>query len=96
MKQIMSYKFRIYPTQEQEEQLFKTVGCARLLYNLFLDSYNKLYADYKNGILTEKDYKEAKKRLLVSTFKQDKIYLFLKEVDSSSSRILVQTHNPGV
>ena len=82
MKQIMSYKFRIYPTQEQEEQLFKTVGCARLLYNLFLDSYNKLYADYKKGILTEKDYKEAKKRLLVSTFKQDKNYLFLKEVDS--------------
>ena len=82
MKQTMSYKFRIYPTKEQEEQLFKTIGCARLMYNLFLDSYNKLYADYKKGILTEKDYKEAKKRLLVSTFKQDKNYDFLKEVDS--------------
>src|SRR5699024_9928825 len=82
MKQTMSYKFRIYPTKEQEEQLFNTIGCARLMYNLFLDSYNKLYADYKKGILTEKDYKEAKKRLLVSTFKQDKNYDFLKEVDS--------------
>ena len=82
MKQVMSYKFRIYPTQEQEEQLFKTIGCARLMYNLFLDSYNQLYADYKKGILTEKDYKEAKKRLLVSTFKKDENYAFLKEVDS--------------
>ena len=82
MKQIMSYKFRIYPTQEQEEQLFKTIGCSRLMYNLFLDSYNKLYADYKSGVLTEKDYKEAKKRLLVSTFKKDENYSFLGEVDS--------------
>ena len=82
MKYINSYKFRIYPTSEQEEQLFKTIGCARLMYNLFLNSYNKLYADYKNGILTEKGYKEAKKRLLVSTFKKDENYSFLKEVDS--------------
>ena len=82
MKYINSYKFRIYPTSEQEEQLFKTIGCARLMYNLFLDSYNKLYADYKNGILTEKDYKEARKSLFVSTFKKDENYSFLGEVDS--------------
>ena len=82
MKYINSYKFRIYPTSEQEEQLFKTIGCARLMYNLFLNSYNKLYADYKKGILTEKEYKETKKRLLVSTFKKDENYSFLGEVDS--------------
>ena len=82
MKHINSYKFRIYPTKEQEGQLFKTIGCARLMYNLFLDSYNKLYADYKNGILSEKDYKEARKSLLVSSFKKDESYSFLKEVDS--------------
>ena len=82
MKLINSYKFRIYPTSEQEEQLFRTIGCARLMYNLFLDSYNKLYADYKNGILSEKDYKEARKSLLVSAFKKDENYSFLKEVDS--------------
>lgn len=82
MKYINSYKFRIYPTSEQEEQLFKTIGCARLMYNLFLDSYNKLYDDYKNGILNEKDYKEARKSLLVSTFKKDENYSFLGEVDS--------------
>ena len=54
------------------------------MYNLFLDSYNKLYADYKNGILTEKGYKEAKKSLFVSTFKKDENYSFLGEVDSLS------------
>ena len=82
MMYINSYKFRIYPTSEQEEQLFKTIGCARLMYNLFLDSYNKLYIDYKNGILSEKDYKEARKSLFVSTFKKDENYSFLGEVDS--------------
>ena len=97
MKYINSYKFRIYPTSEQEEQLFKTIGCARLMYNLFLDSYNKLYADYKNGILTEKEYKEAKKRLFVSTFKKNENYAFLKEVDSTSFRsTATKTYNPGV
>ena len=54
------------------------------MYNLFLDSYNKLYADYKNGILTEKGYKEARKSLFVSTFKKDENYSFLGEVDSLS------------
>ena len=82
MKYINSYKFRIYPTSEQENQLFKTIGCARLTYNLLLDSYNKLYADYKNGVLTEKEYKKARKSLYVSTFKNNENYSFLKEVDS--------------
>ena len=82
MKYINSYKFRIYPTGEQEEQLFKTIGCSRLMYNLLLDSYNKLYADYKKGTITKEELKEAKKRLLVSTFKKDENYSFLGEVDS--------------
>ena len=89
MKKIMSYEFRIYPTQEQEEQLFKTIGCARLTYNLFLNSYNKLYADYKNGILTEKGYKEAKKGLLVSTFKKERKLCLFKRGRQYCSRVLI-------
>lgn len=84
MKQINSYKFRIYPTKKQEEELFRTIGCARLVYNLSLDSLNNLYTDYKNGTITEKEYKKAKKELTASTFRGNKKYDFLKDVDSTA------------
>ena len=35
-----SYKFRIYPNDEQMIQLAKTFGCCRFVYNHFLDDYN--------------------------------------------------------
>ena len=35
-----SYKFRIYPNEEQKIQLAKTFGCTRFVYNYFLDDYN--------------------------------------------------------
>lgn len=31
-----SYKFRIYPTTEQENLICRTFGCARFVYNYFL------------------------------------------------------------
>ena len=33
---VYSYKFRIYPTPEQETQIQKTFGCCRYVYNYFL------------------------------------------------------------
>ena len=37
MEQIhKSYKFRLYPTQKQEELLLKHFGCTRWVYNHFL------------------------------------------------------------
>ena len=80
MKYINSYKFRIYPTSEQEKQLFKTVGCARLMYNLLLNSYNKLYADYRAGYLSQEEYKSSKNSYTPSSYKKE--HKFLKEVDS--------------
>ena len=80
MKHINSYKFRIYPTSEQEKQLFKTVGCARLMYNLLLDSYNNLYAEYKAGKLSQEEYKSRKKSYTPSSYKKE--HKFLKAVDS--------------
>lgn len=80
MKYINSYKFRIYPTSDQEKQLFKTVGCARLVYNLLLDSYNTLYAEYKKGNLSQKECKCRRKSLTPATYKKE--HKFLKEVDS--------------
>lgn len=38
-----SYKFRIYPTSEQVEQIQKTFGCARFVYNYYLAKRIELY-----------------------------------------------------
>ena len=82
MKQIISYKFRVYPTSEQEEQLFKTIGCSRLMYNLLLDSYSELHAGYKDGKISQVEYKSSRKSLNPSFYKKE--LEFLKEVDSTA------------
>ena len=38
-----AYKFRIYPTAEQEELIHKTFGCARFVYNQYLAKNIELY-----------------------------------------------------
>ncbi|BDP75701.1 hypothetical protein EfmAA96_34860 (plasmid) [Enterococcus faecium] len=37
MEQLKAYKFRIYPTEEQEIFFAKSFGCVRKVYNLMLD-----------------------------------------------------------
>lgn len=75
-----SYKFRIYPTPDQEEQLFKTIGCARKVYNELLKQRNALYAQRKSELLNEEDYRLAVKKVQYSSLKNELPYL--KEVDS--------------
>lgn len=77
-----SYKFRIYPTGEQEEQICKTFGCCRYVFNHFLDERIKSYK--ANG--------KAPTR-----FKQDKQLPVMKkeaewlcEVDSTALQASVQ------
>lgn len=36
MKQLLAYKYRIYPTEEQEVLLSKIFGCKRVIYNHYL------------------------------------------------------------
>ena len=38
-----SYKFRIYPTLEQEKIFSKFFGCVRKVHNLILDDREKAY-----------------------------------------------------
>lgn len=50
---IETYKFRLYPTEEQKVLLRKHFGCIRFIYNWALDFNKKLYASeqkYKNSI----------------------------------------------
>ena len=64
-----AYKFRLYPTKEQEIMFVKTFGCVRFI-------YNKMLADKIDF------YKETKQKLNNTPAQYKKEYEWLKEVDS--------------
>lgn len=71
-----SYRFRIYPTKEQEAQIAKTLGCCRSVYNHDLAMRTQIYKDKKESMnynACSKDMTELKKSLD-----------WLKEVDSTA------------
>ena len=45
-----SYRFRIYPTKEQEAQIAKTLGCCRSVYNHDLAMRTQIYKDKKESM----------------------------------------------
>ena len=44
-----AYKFRIYPTKKQEELILKTFGCARYVYNYYLNKRIEKYKESKEN-----------------------------------------------
>jgi len=64
-----AYKFRIYPNQEQQGLIDKTIGCSRFIYNEFLAKAKE--NKYKSYSKNSKELTQLKKE-----------YLWLKEVDS--------------
>lgn len=74
MERLKAYKFRIYPTEEQEIFFVKSFGCVRKVYNLMLDDRMKIYEDTKND--------SSKKMSFPTPAKYKKDFPFLKEVDS--------------
>ncbi|MDO4542980.1 MAG: IS200/IS605 family element RNA-guided endonuclease TnpB [Clostridia bacterium] len=45
MQHNKAYKFRLYPTRQQQEQIFRTFGCCRFVYNHYLDKRKTLYEE---------------------------------------------------
>ena len=45
-----AYKFRIYPTKEQEILITKTFGCSRFVFNHFLAKWNETYQETGKGL----------------------------------------------
>lgn len=45
-----AYKFRIYPTKEQEVLIVKTIGCSRFVFNHFLAKWNETYKETGKGL----------------------------------------------
>lgn len=74
MKRLKAYKFRLYPTEEQEIYFAKSFGCVRKVYNLMLDDRMKTYEETKND--------PSKKMSFPTPAKYKKDFPFLKEVDS--------------
>ncbi|MBZ4664608.1 MAG: family element transposase accessory protein TnpB [Caloramator sp.] len=66
---LKAYKYRIYPTKEQEEYFAKVFGCVRFIYNKML--HDKI-----------EHYKQTGEMLNNTPAKYKKEYSFLKEVDS--------------
>lgn len=48
--QLKSYKYRIYPNEEQKEMLNKHFGCVRFVYNWALETKQKLYKEENKSI----------------------------------------------
>ena len=64
MKINRGYKFRIYPTKDQEEFINQNIGACRFIYNSILAERKQYYEEHKKDesrthkYKTEKDYKE--------------------------------------
>ncbi|QYA34042.1 IS200/IS605 family element RNA-guided endonuclease TnpB (plasmid) [Macrococcus psychrotolerans] len=74
MERLKAYKFRLYPTEEQELFFTKSFGCVRKVYNLMLEDRINGYEKIKND--------SSKKRSFPTPAKYKKEFPFLKEVDS--------------
>ena len=72
------YKFRLYPTLEQERYLARCFGCSRFVYNHFLRLITDAYAESK------KHLKYADTAKLLTLLKKDEQYSWLTEVNSQS------------
>jgi putative transposase len=71
-----AYKFRFYPTPEQESEFIRTWGCVRLVYNKTLEYRNAAwFADKKRVSYANTDK-------LLTTWKRDPELAFLSEVSS--------------
>lgn len=74
MKQLLSYKYRIYPTEEQAILLSKTFGCKRVIYNHYLSEQQSRFKN-KEKHLTNFDINKD-----ITQLKDEKPWL--REVDS--------------
>ena len=68
------FKFRLYPTKEQETLIAKTIGCSRFVFNYFLNAWNTVYRTTGKGLsysMCSRQLPELKER-----------YDWLREVDA--------------
>lgn len=74
MKQLLTYKYRIYPTEEQQVLLSKTFGCKRVIFNHYLNVQQERFKN-KEKLLSYYDINKD-----ITKLKESKEWL--REVDS--------------
>lgn len=74
MKQLLAYKYRIYPTEEQQVLLSKTFGCKRVIFNHYLNVQQERFKN-KEKLLSYYDINKD-----ITKLKESKEWL--REVDS--------------
>ena len=82
---VKNYRYRAYPTDAQIALFNNTVGCCRLIWNKFLNLHEE---DYKLNKKSLSRYSAVK---LLKKLKETDTYAFLKEVESSSLRITIES-----
>ena len=80
-----TYKFRIYPTAEQETLLAKHFGCTRYVYNHFL---NERKEQYQRDKKSDNYYKQA---AALTKLKKEEGTKWLKEVNSQSLQFALRS-----
>ena len=68
-----AYKYRFYPTQDQEVILRKSMGCARFVYNYFLDYKSKKWKEEQKNVSV---YEASR---ILTQLKKETEYEWLKE-----------------
>ena len=80
-----TYKFRIYPNEEQEILLAKHFGCSRFVYNYFLNERKEQYQKDKKS---DNYYTQAK---TLTDLKKKEEYEWLKEVNSQTIQFALRS-----
>ena len=74
----IAFKFRVYPTKEQQILINKTFGCCRFVYNHFLATRRDAWINNKESI----NYKQTS--AMLTKLKKDEQYKWLKDIDCTS------------
>lgn len=84
-----AYRYRIYPTKEQEKLIIKTFGCARFVFNYFLALTEHTYEE------TGKTVTHNERSAMLPKLKNGERTNFLKEVDSIALQSSVEDLDDG-
>ena len=84
-----AYRYRIYPTKEQEKLIIKTFGCARFVFNYFLALTEHTYEE------TGKTVTHNERSAMLPKLRNGERTGFLKDVDSIALQSSVEDLDDG-
>ena len=84
-----TYRYRIYPTKEQEKLIIKTFGCVRFVYNYFLALTEHTYEE------TGKAVTHSDRSAMLPKLRNGERTDFLKEVDSIALQATLEDLDDG-